>query len=149
MKIWEFKSKADKGFQRAIRQEITTSIRERKQKGVYHSYPEIHEVLQKELEGIRESYVFLKYVATVLQYSWAIDIADFEIPSGKGLSGKMKLKLQKLIWKMLRFSTYHLWVQQREFNAMLRSCLLLQLKTWVQREKSLQNRLARLQGKLK
>ena len=48
--------------------------------------------------------------------SWEIDINDFEIVNKGGIKGRIEVIVKKVIWKLMKFYTYRMFSQQREFN---------------------------------
>jgi hypothetical protein len=58
-----------------------------------------------------------------LRYSYAIDITDFAIPCKEGIRGLFELPLKKCIWKLLKFYTFRLFCQQREWNSQVQLAL--------------------------
>ena len=59
---------------------------------------------------------FLQYYLRLIQSTCDINIGDFEIVNKGGFLGKPVVALKKVLWKLLKFYTYRLFSQQKEFN---------------------------------
>jgi hypothetical protein len=129
----------------SIMKEIRQRIKQKEQAGIYHRYnrAKIHTL---ELQDIENEEDFLGYYLKAIGSTWAIDINDWEIINKGGVSGKPIVLLKKIIWKLLKFYTYRLWSQQREFNAQIANTVsalnkkfdkeIQELKSEVKRQKS-------------
>jgi len=102
----------------SIMKEIRERINEKEQAGIYHKY-NLAKINTLELQDIEDEEDFLEYYLKAISSTWAVDINDWEIISKGGPFGKPALLLKKSIWKLLKFYTYRLWSQQREFNAQI------------------------------
>ena len=100
-------------------QEIVRAVKERVEKkkaaGVYHKYNLVG-ITKLEVSQAKSEEDFLRYQLKALRKSWEIDIGDFEIPSKGGLLGPPGVWLKKLIWFLLKFYTFRMFTQQRDFN---------------------------------
>ncbi len=99
----------------AIQREIEDRVARKKEAGVYDRY-DLSRVAALELGGVKSEADFLEYSLKVVQQAWDIDIGDFPICSKGGLLGAPAVLLKKSIWKLLKFYTYRLFSQQKEFN---------------------------------
>lgn len=101
-----------------IMEGVREKIRLRRELGVYdhHDFSCVTRLQLKDFTDARE---YLDAHLEALRNSWAVDINDFRIPRKPGLRGAVLLPLKKLLWKMLKFYTYRLFSQQREYNAQL------------------------------
>ena len=100
-------------------QEIIRTVKERVEKkraaGVYDKYNLVG-VTRLEVSQAKSEEDFLRYQLRALRKSWEIDIGDFDIPSKGGLLGRPAVWLKKIIWHLLKFYTFRLFMQQRDFN---------------------------------
>ena len=94
---------------------IRRRVREKKEAGVYDRY-NLTGITRLEIVEAKSEEDFLNYYLKVMQKSYELDIGDFEIPSKGGFLGKPAVWLKKIIWKFLKFYTYRMFTQQREFN---------------------------------
>ncbi len=95
-----------------IMQEIRARVDEKKARGDYDQY---------DLTGLNLSHLpadddLLPFVLKIMKKSWEIEIGDFEIRSAGGLLGWIEVRVKKVIWFLLKFYTYRMFTQQREFN---------------------------------
>lgn len=99
-----------------IMNEIEKRVEEKKQQGVYDKY-NLEAITELKIEELKEEREFLDYYLRALKRSWDVDINDFEILPKGGILGRPLVLFKKLIWKCLKFYTYRLFSQQREFNS--------------------------------
>lgn len=99
--------------------EIVRAVKERVEKkraaGVYDKYNLVG-ITKLEVSQARSEEEFLRYHLRTLRKTWEIDIGDFEIPSKGGLLGRPVVWLKKAIWFLLKFYTFRMFMQQRDFN---------------------------------
>jgi hypothetical protein len=99
--------------------EIVHAVKERVEKkkaaGVYDKYNLVG-VTKLEVSQAKSEEDFLRYRLKALRKSWEIDIGDFEIPSKGGILGRPAVWLKRLLWFLLKFYTFRLFTQQRDFN---------------------------------
>ena len=98
-----------------IMEVIRRRVREKKEAGVYDRY-NLTGVTRLEIVEAKSEEDFLNYYLKVMQKSYELDIGDFEIPSKGGFLGKPAVWLKRILWKLLKFYTYRMFTQQREFN---------------------------------
>lgn len=128
----------------ALDSEIRFKIKQRQELGVYEHY-DLTKVTHLLLRDIRNPREFLKQHLGAIIRSWAIDINDFEIIRKKeGVAGHLEVLLKKVIWKLLKFYTYRLFSQQREYNFQISNTLTLMEKHYREKLDSLQKELALL-----
>ena len=100
-------------------EEIVRAVKQRVEKkraaGLYNKYNLVG-ITRLEIAQAKSEEDFLRYHLKSLRKSWEIDIGDFEIPSKGGLLGRPAVWLKKLIWHLLRFYTFRMFMQQRDFN---------------------------------
>ena len=100
-------------------EEIVRAVKQRVEKkraaGVYKKYNLVG-ITRLEIAQAKSEEDFLRYHLKSLRKSWEIDIGDFEIPSKGGLLGRPAVWLKKLIWHLLKFYTFRMFTQQRDFN---------------------------------
>ncbi|EKD27426.1 MAG: hypothetical protein ACD_79C00726G0001 [uncultured bacterium] len=102
-----------------IMKEINSCIKLRKELGVYDHH-DFSRLTQINLQKISDKDLYLSEHLKALKNSWAVDINDFEILTKQsGILRILEVLLKKVIWKMLKFYTYRLFVQQREYNFQL------------------------------
>jgi hypothetical protein len=107
-----------------IMDEIENRMKENEEKGLYRRYF-LGKTIQFEWKAVCDEAQFLDYYLQAIRRSWAVDINDFEIPKKRGWKGKAELLFKKIIWKCLKFYTYRLFSQQREFNSQASHTLIL------------------------
>lgn len=98
-----------------IMQDVKARVAEKKAAGVYDKY-NLDGINFLEIKELKDDAQFLSHVINIMNKSWEIDISDFEIVNKGGASGKFQVILKKIIWKLLKFYTYRMFTQQREFN---------------------------------
>ena len=106
---------------------IMKTIRERVEKkkaaGLYDKY-DLAAVTKLEVADAKSDEDFLRYYLKIIRRTYLLDIDDFEVPSKGGILGKPAVWLKKIIWKLLKFYTYRMFTQQREFNLQMVHTLL-------------------------
>ncbi len=124
MKKYEFRLRPTDLDLKKITEAIRVSIRERFDKGVYEHFDlsrvmsfQWQNIIGNDRTGQNIDDDTLPSCLDVLQHSWAIDINDYAIPHKNGPLGTLALQVKKILWKILRFYTYRLFYQQREFNS--------------------------------
>ena len=108
---------------RNIMNKIAQRIEEKKKAGLYDKY-DLSRVSNLEIEKITDERDFLKYYLKVAKKTCDIDIGSFEIYSKGGILGKPVVWFKKIIWHCLKFYTYRLFNQQKEFNAQITNALI-------------------------
>jgi hypothetical protein len=106
---------------RVIR-DIEERVARKKRAGVYDRY-DLSRIASLELKNVKSEADFLDYSLKVIQQTWDIDIGDFPIYSKGGMLGKPFVLLKKTIWKLLKFYTYRLFSQQKEFNCQITNAI--------------------------
>lgn len=101
-----------------IMEEVKRRVEEKRKLGVYDKY-NLEGLAAKDITELETEKDFLNYYLELIQHTCDVNIGDFEIPSKGGIFGKPVAKLKRLIWIMLRFYTYRLFSQQKEFNFQL------------------------------
>lgn len=101
-----------------IMEEVKRRVEEKRKLGVYDKY-NLEGLATKDITELETEKDFLNYYLELIQHTCDVNIGDFEIPSKGGIFGKPVAKLKRLIWIMLRFYTYRLFSQQKEFNFQL------------------------------
>jgi len=100
--------------------EVMRLVRERVEKkraaGVYDRY-NLTGITKLEVAEAKSEEDFLRYSLKMLQRTHEIDIADFPIPNKGGPFGWLAVIVKKILWSLLKFYTWRMWTQQREFNA--------------------------------
>ena len=99
-----------------IMKEIQDRIEEKKAQGIYNQY-NLDRVTRLEIEHIKGDVEYLQWLMKVMNQSWDINIGDPLIVSKGGVLGRAEVWLKKIIWHLLKFYTYRLFSQQKEFNS--------------------------------
>jgi hypothetical protein len=89
---------------------------------VYDKY-DLSRIAALELGSIKSEADFFDYLLKVIQQTWDIDIGDFPIYPKGGILGAPAVWLKKVIWKLLKFYTYRLFSQQKEFNCQMANAI--------------------------
>ena len=114
------------GDRRVEIQEVMAQIRrrveEKRARGVYRCYAEAG--YEPDTAALKRSHDHFDYYLETIFLAAEIDISDFEIESKARLIGWSAVCLKKLIWKLLKFYTFRLFSQQRDFNT--RTALIVQ-----------------------
>ncbi len=97
---------------------IRARIEQKRKAGVYDRY-NLTGITKLEVAEAKSEEDFLRYSLKMLQRTHEIDIADFPIPSKGGPFGWLEVIVKKALWYLLKFYTWRMWTQQREFNAQL------------------------------
>jgi hypothetical protein len=105
-----------------VMRDIEERVARKKRAGVYDRY-DLSRIASLELKNVKSEADFLDYSLKVIQQTWDIDIGDFPIYSKGGLLGKPFVLLKKTIWKLLKFYTYRLFSQQKEFNCQITNAI--------------------------
>ncbi len=98
-----------------IMETIRERVRKKKEAGVYDRY-NLSGITKLEIKDAKSEEDFLKYYFKTMQRSYELDIGDFEIPSKGGFFGRPAVWAKRILWKLLKFYTYRMFTQQREFN---------------------------------
>ena len=121
-----------------IMSDIQKQIEEKKEQGVYNQY-NLDRVTKLEIENIKGDVEYLQWLLKVLNQSWDINIGDPQIVNKGGVLGKPVVWLKKSIWHLLKFYTYRLFSQQKEFNSQVVMAVGLLAKRIDQLEEKVQD----------
>ena len=99
-----------------IMQKIERTVTEKEARGVYKKH-KLNGIGSLEIKELKDSTEILGHVVNFMKKSCEIDISDFEIVNKGGLLGRVEVAVKKVVWKLLKFYTYRMFMQQREFNA--------------------------------
>ena len=132
----------------AIMEEIRKKIKEKEESGVYHHY-NLSKINTLELQDVENEEDFLEYYLKAVSSTWAVDINDWEIINKGGILGKPAVTLKKIIWKLLKFYTFRLWSQQREFNAQIANTISAINKKHDSELKEIKKQIEEYQARLK
>lgn len=135
-----FKVGADGVDVEKIMADIKKRIEEKKKAGVYEKY-DLSGVSRLEVENLKNEEEFLNYYSEILQRTCDIHIGDFKIQNEGGFFGLVEVFAKKIMWKLLKFYTYRLFTQQKEFNCQVTNAFLSMRKHIDQRFKELHERL--------
>jgi len=106
----------------SLANEVRERVRRKKEAGAYKEY-DLSGVTSLDYEKELGEEDFLRYHLEVVERLSDVNYGDFEIVSKGGPFGKAELLLKKAIWKLLRFYTYRLFSQQREFDCQVSEAL--------------------------
>ncbi len=98
-----------------IMETIRERVEKKKEAGVYDRY-NLTGIARLEVSEAKSDEDFLRYNLKIMRRTYLLDIDDFDILSKGGILGRPAVWLKKILWKMLRFYTYRMFTQQREFN---------------------------------
>ena len=101
-----------------IMEEIKKRVADKKKAGAYQRY-NLEGLAAKDIRQLETEKDFLNYYLELVRHTCDIDIGDFDIPSKGGMWGKPVARFKRLVWVILRFYTYRLFSQQKEFNFQL------------------------------
>lgn len=122
-----------------IMHEIKERVEKKKKEGVYNKY-NLNELVIKDAEQLKTEKDFLNYYLELIQHTCDINIGDFDIPSKGGFFGRPLAKFKRLIWVIMRFYTYRLFSQQKEFNFQLVNTIMSLNKRIDELEKKLEEK---------
>ena len=100
----------------AIMATIRQRVEEKRHAGVYARY-NLSAIKAIEMDNLKSDEAYLEYYLRTIWRAADIDLGDFEIPSKTPVIGKPVVLLKKVIWKLLKFYTFRLFSQQKDFNA--------------------------------
>ncbi len=131
--------------QEELAERIEKNIRDRE--AVYALY-DLKKIAPFDLLDIQDESQFLQFYLKAILRTWAIDINDFSIPRKPGFVGAAELVLKKTLWKLLKFYTFRLFSQQREFNSQVSYTLAAIHKDYTARVYTLQKQILALKDKV-
>jgi len=99
-----------------IMEKLKQRVKEKREAGLYDKY-NLSKASRLGIDEIQSEEEFLEYYLKLIEETADVDISDFEIVSKGGLQGKFIVGVKTIIWKLLKFYTYRLFSQQKEFNA--------------------------------
>jgi hypothetical protein len=111
---------------------IREEVRRKRESGAYGDY-DLSGLAELDYEKDLKEEDFLRYYLQVVERLADVNYGDFEIVSKGGPFGRVEVLLKKVIWKLLRFYTYRLFSQQREFDCQVAEALRSQY-LWSRRE---------------
>ena len=106
----------------ALAAEVRERVRKKKESGAYDGY-DLSGIASLDYEKELSEEDFLRYYLQVVERLSDLNYGDFEIASKGGRFGRAEVFLKKTIWKLLRFYTYRLFSQQREFDCQVAEAL--------------------------
>ncbi len=132
-----------------IMTKIEERVQDKKKKGIYDLY-NLENLPLLELEQIKTDDDILNYSLRMIQKSSDINISDYQIlKDGRGIVAGIEVFIKKLIWKLLKFYTYRLFVQQKEFNYQVVNALNVMHRNYQKKIEELNNRVRILERKIK
>lgn len=102
----------------SLMEKIRQRVEEKKKAGVYEKY-NLENISVLDLDNIKNDQDFLQYYLDVIQRTCDIDISPFPIINKGGIFGKFAVATKKIIWHLLKFYTYRMFNQQKEFNCQI------------------------------
>ena len=125
----------------AIVATIRERVEEKKRDGVYDQY-NISPAVALEIDNLKTDADYLNYYLDTIWRAADIDLGDFPIYSKAPIVGRPVVLLKKIIWKLLKFYTFRLFSQQKDFNVKMASIVHgLEMK-YEQRFAALEEKLA-------
>jgi hypothetical protein len=106
----------------ALVREVRERVRRKEEEGGYEGY-DTRGVTSLDYEKDLAEEDFLRYHLQVVERLSDVNYGDFDIVSKGGPFGRAEVFLKKIIWKLLRFYTYRLFSQQREFDCQVAEAL--------------------------
>ncbi len=97
-------------------------VDEKRRSGSYEGY-DLEGIAALDFEKELSEEDFLRYYLQVVERLSDVNYGDFEIVPKGGPFGRIEVLLKKTIWKLLRFYTYRLFSQQREFDCQVAEAL--------------------------
>ena len=116
----------------ALAAEVRERVRKKKASGAYDDY-DLSGIASLDYEKELSEEDFLRYYLQVVERLADLNYGDFEIASKGGRFGRAEVLLKKTIWKLLRFYTYRLFSQQREFDCQVAQALVSHYR-WSRKE---------------
>ncbi len=116
----------------ALAAEVRERVRKKKESGAYEGY-DLSAIASLDYEKELSEEDFLRYYLQVVERLSDLNYGDFEITSKGGRFGRAEVLLKKTIWKLLRFYTYRLFSQQREFDCQVAQALVSHYR-WSRKE---------------
>jgi hypothetical protein len=101
---------------------IRDRVEEKRRSGSYEGY-DLEGIAALDFEKELSEEDFLRYYLQVVERLSDVNYGDFEIVPKGGPFGRIEVLLKKTIWKLLRFYTYRLFSQQREFDCQVAEAL--------------------------
>jgi hypothetical protein len=129
-----------------VAEQIEKKIQDQENLGTYLHH-DLKQIMPLDLLEVEDESQFLEFYMKTLQRAWAIDINDFPIPRKPGLTGLVEFALKKVIWNALKFYTYRLFSQQREFNAQMSYTLTTMHKDYNSKINAIQKQILALKNK--
>lgn len=126
-----------------IMEKIRVRVEEKKKAGLYDRY-DLTGITKLELENLTSEEEFLNYYTRILQRTCDVNIGDFPIVNEGGLLGRLEVLVKKIIWKLMKFYTYRLFTQQKEFNCQVANAFVSLRKVMDQRFKEMNEKLETL-----
>lgn len=127
---------------------IGRKIEEKRKAGKYDDH-DLTAVKAQQLENFKTDEAYLDYYLKSTWQTANIDLGDFKIESKSRLGGRPVVWLKKTIWKLLKFYTFRLFSQQKEFNAMVAGTLQGMSRKFDRRLAALEKEIERLNEKLR
>ncbi|MBM4020039.1 MAG: hypothetical protein FJ288_17265 [Planctomycetes bacterium] len=106
---------ADAAGKEQLMRDVDRNVRANEAAGAYDEAA-LAELRTLEIKALADDAEVLARVIAHLREAAAIDIGDFPIVNTGGPLGRLETLVKKTLWKLLRFYTYRMFTQQREFN---------------------------------
>ena len=100
-----------------IMAEIRRRVEAKRARGVYNQYSLADAGHEHGTITLKRGDEYFDYYLKNLLLAAEIDISDFPIESKTPFFGRPVVWLKKLIWQLLKFYTFRLFSQQKDFNA--------------------------------
>ncbi|NKB24156.1 MAG: hypothetical protein GKR87_07235 [Kiritimatiellae bacterium] len=113
-----FKINASETDVEKIVADIQASVEKKIQEGVYAD-ARIARAERSNLVHLKNEEQFLGFYLTCLRDAVFVDISDFDIRERRQGFAPILVAFKKIVWKLLKFYTYRLWVQQNQVNGLI------------------------------
>lgn len=128
-----------------LMKKIQSRVESKEKSGTYDLF-NLENLPQLELSDIKNEEDMLKYSLKVIQRSCEINIGDYPIvQDGKGFIPAIEVVVKKVIWKLLRFYTFRMFSQQKEFNHQVVNVALSIKKYYDEKTQKLEARISQLE----
>jgi hypothetical protein len=126
--------------------EIRAEVARKREEGVYNN-ARIGRAERHNLIHMLDPDELLRFHLASVRNSVTVDISDWTIRDRRGgFAGTVLVKLKTVIWKFLKFYTYHLWSQQNLVNGLMHSAVEGTFTSYERRIAELEARIVALEG---
>ena len=128
-----------------VMKKIEDKVETKRKAGTYELF-DLSNLPNLELNQIKTEEDMLNYALSVIKRSCEINIGDYKIlRDGKGPLSYIEVYTKKIIWKLLRFYTFRMFNQQKEFNHQIVNVVLSMKKYYDEKQEKLEKRIQQLE----